>query len=245
MTETNYSLLDLVNDEIYNNEDEAPSVFQCSPYYSNEGLQEIFSNVPNTFKIISLNVQSLNAKFNELKIYIEAICKSDFSAVCIQETWLSDESDLSLLQLNGYNLISKGKSSSQHGGVAIYLKEDFRYKILPICSHSNIWDGIFLEIDLNESLNQCSNKTVIIGNIYRPPRDNIENYNTFVSELDQILHNLQQNNKDVAITGDFNIDLLKIKERNIFNDYFESMLANGFIPKITYPTRITYHSKTP
>ena len=58
MTETNYSLLDLVNEEIYDNEDEAPSVFQCSPYYSNEGLQEIFLSVPNTFKIISLNVQS-------------------------------------------------------------------------------------------------------------------------------------------------------------------------------------------
>ena len=84
-------------------------------------------------------------------------------------------------------------------------------------------------------MNQCSNKTVIIGNIYRPPRDKIENYTTFVSKLDRILHNLQQNNKDLAITGDFNIDLLRIKERNIFNDYFENMLANGFIPKITYP----------
>jgi len=48
----------------------------------------------------------------------------------------------------------------------------------------------------------------------------------------------------VVLTGDFNIDLLKIREKTIFNNFFDTILSNGFIPKITFPTRITNHSST-
>jgi len=242
MTEAN-DLLDLLNEDNNVDEDEAPSIFQHSPYYNNEGLSQFFSSKPNSFKIFSLNCQSLNAKFNELKVYLEGSCNSKFHAICLQETWLTRESDVSTLQLNGYNLISKGKLASEHGGVAVYLKDSFKYKVLSISSPSNIWDGIFLEVVINES-NIPSNKTLIIGNIYRPPRDTIENYSTFINEIEQILHTFQRNSKDVAITGDFNIDLLKIRQRPIFNEYFETILSNGFIPKITFPTRISSHSST-
>ena len=40
--------------------------------------------------------------------------------------------------------------------------------------------------------------------------------------------------------GDYNIDLLKNKNKNI-NDYFEELVENGFLPKITLPTRIADH----
>jgi uncharacterized protein YifN (PemK superfamily) len=244
MSETNINLINIVNEQSDDIEDEAPNVLQHSLYYDTDGLTDMLSRLPNTFKILSLNVQSINAKFHELQAYVEGVCNSNFSAVCIQETWLSDESDVSLLQLNGYNLISKGKSSSLHGGVAIYLKENFRYKILNISSQSNIWDGIFIELLPHESLHHHFSKPLIIGCIYRPPRDNSTNYNCFISELDQILHDLQRNNNEVAITGDFNIDLLKIRHKANFNDFFETMLSNGYIPKITLPTRLSHHSST-
>ena len=38
--------------------------------------------------------------------------------------------------------------------------------------------------------------------------------------------------------GDYNIDLLKIKTKNHFNDYFDELVTNGFFLKITLPTRI-------
>lgn len=241
MSETNSNLLNLINEESYDENDEAPTVFQPSPYYVSDDLSSVFE-IPDSLKIFSQNIQSLNAKFNEFKVYFEGCLKSVFSIICLQETWLAEDSDLSLLQLNGYNLISKGRASSRHGGVAIYLKETVKYKVLPISSQANIWDGLFIEIEIENF--STSKKKIIIGNIYRPPRDNVNNYNIFISEMEQILHGLQNGNKEIAIAGDFNIDLLKIKERHIFNDYFETILLNGFIPKITLPTRITHHSST-
>ena len=32
--------------------------------------------------------------------------------------------------------------------------------------------------------------------------------------------------------GDYNIDLLKIKTKNHFNDYFDELVTNGFFPKL-------------
>jgi hypothetical protein len=244
MINPSYNLLDLVNEDDYDAEDEAPSILQHSPYHNDEDLQKVFDTNPDSFKILSLNCQSLNAKFSELKIYTEGSCSCNFHAICLQETWLSDDSDLSLLQLNGYKFISKGKSSSQHGGVGIYLKDYLKFTVITIDSRAKIWDGLFIEVDINEYVSSGSKKSVIIGNIYRPPRDNLENYNTFLAEIEQILHNFQRTNKDVILVGDFNIDLLKIKERSIYNDYFETILSNGFFPKITYPTRITSSSST-
>ena len=39
-----------------------------------------------------------------------------------------------------------------------------------------------------------------------------------------------------------NIDLLKINGRNIFTEYFDSMLSHGFSPCITLPTRFSKRS---
>ena len=48
----------------------------------------------------------------------------------------------------------------------------------------------------------------------------------------------------VIIGGDFNIDLLKINEKPIFNEYFHLLISHGFIPKITLPTRLSEKSGT-
>ena len=45
--------------------------------------------------------------------------------VCVQETWLSEASYISLLALANYNLISQGIICSSHGGLAIYLTKKY------------------------------------------------------------------------------------------------------------------------
>jgi len=82
---------------------------------------------------------------------------------------------------------------------------------------------------------------VTIGNIYRPPRNSLEQYQTFIKEFDSVLKN---QNGEVVIGGDMNIDLLKINDKPIFNEYFENILSNGYIPKITLPTRLTRNNGT-
>ena len=83
----------------------------------------------SNFSILSLNVQSINAKFDELKITIEQINQvHTISVICIQESWLENESNNNLYQLDNYNLISKSKYSSEHGGLLIYVHTDFEYE---------------------------------------------------------------------------------------------------------------------
>ncbi len=52
------------------------------------------------------------------------------------------------------------------------------------------------------------NKPLYIGNIYKPPKENLEFYNQFIEEFAPILVNLDKNNKDVILAGDFNIDFV-------------------------------------
>jgi len=84
---------------------------------------------------------------------------------------------------------------------------------------------------------------VILGNIYRPPRENVNNYNNFIDSVEQVVSTFQ-NSTQVVLVGDFNFDLLKIHEKDHVNNFFETMLNNGFFPKITLPTRITEQTAT-
>ena len=74
---------------------------------------------------MSLNFQSINAEFYQLNIKVQQLKGNgyEFSAICLQETWLSNDSDASLFKIDGYNLISQGKMCLSHGGLAIYVSE--------------------------------------------------------------------------------------------------------------------------
>ena len=84
---------------------------------------------------------------------------------------------------------------------------EYNFKCLNLHEQSSIWDGLFIEV-YGKPLNR---KKLVIGNIYRPPREIIDNYHTFSSELAPILTFLNKSKCEVVIAGDFNIDLLKLK----------------------------------
>ena len=241
------SLLDILNTQ-YDEDDEEgnemPNVFSPSPYYSNDDAIDLLSGKKDVFTLLSLNCQSLFAKFDQLQVYLnhfqDSLCQ--FSVIGLQETWLSSEHDISFLQIEGYNFIHKPKSASQHGGVAFYIKNNIEYQVLPVTVDDSICDSLFLELKLNSNdANNCSK--VILGNIYRPPRELAENYEVFNAKLEEAISTIQYANQ-VLLIGDFNIDLLKVNDKPHVNDFFDMLLSGGFIPKITLPTRVTDQSKT-
>jgi hypothetical protein len=242
MTET--SLVDLLCTEYDdNNEDEMPNLYTHSPYYNTDDALEVLVPKQNNFSLLSLNCQSLHSKFNQLKIYLEYFAQSNyyFDIICLQETWIGDNHDVSLFQLADYTFLHKSSCCSTHGGVAIYLRQNLEYKILSLNGTDGIWDGLFIEVNLS---NYSRKKNVVIGNIYRPPRDSIDNYNTFINDFDEILSTAFGSNREIVIAGDFNLDFLKIRNNPHTNSFFETMITHGLIPKITLPTRITDHSAT-
>ena len=80
-----------------------------SSYFSIEKLGNVLKMDTLTFSILSLNCQSLNAKFDNLCLFLASLHPYEFSAICLQETWLPSEADLSLFQIANYTLI-KGKN---------------------------------------------------------------------------------------------------------------------------------------
>ena len=75
--------------------------------------------------IISINCQSLNAKFSNIKLMIDLFAESNkpFQVMCLQETWLDnvDLLDMGQFQLDNYHLITKNRYASDHGGLTFFL----------------------------------------------------------------------------------------------------------------------------
>ena len=112
------------------NEDDPVDAFSypSSEYVDLDGLNEFLLNC-NGFTILSLNIQSLNAKFEEFKIMLEFLSSRGhvFGVICLQETWLCDDDDTARFELDGYKFISKSRTCSAHGGLAIYLNDKYDY----------------------------------------------------------------------------------------------------------------------
>ena len=231
--------------DIDNTEDESMNdefiLMKQSHYYDDKCFIDKFNGKSNTFNILSLNCQCINAKIDQIKIKIEYFreVNCEFSIICLQETWLSEESDTSSFKINGYTLISQGKICSGHGGLAIYLKDDYIHKNLQLYKKSTIWEGQFIEIS-----SPTTKKKLIIGNIYRPPYNVNANYATFIEEFEPIITYLQTLKSEVIIAGDYNIDLLKIKEHSLIQEYFDTITSHSFFPNITLPTRFSERRAT-
>ena len=79
-------------------------------------------NITN-FTVLSTNIASINAKYDELVLFVENLKQSNlqFSAIIIQESWLSQNDDVAFFTLDDYTCISQERISSTRGGLIIYL----------------------------------------------------------------------------------------------------------------------------
>ena len=131
--------------------------------------------------------------------------------------------------------------SNKYGGVAILLKKGIfeNYVILDHlkikmtcgcqkCQVENIWLELFK-----------NGRKYTIGCIYRHPNGDVKH---FQQKLNYTLSKIPNENTCVA-AGDINIDILKYQRENVI-DYITQYMANGFIPVITLPTRVTLNTKT-
>ena len=68
------SLCQLLNNNDDNdNPDDEPNIVQRSSYYDDDSLNNLFKDKGNSFCILSLNCQSINAKFDQLNIEIQQL----------------------------------------------------------------------------------------------------------------------------------------------------------------------------
>ena len=163
--------------------------------------------------------------------------------ICIQETWLSETSDYSLVAIDGYSCIHQSKRSdcSNHGGLITYADNNYGVERINIKNDSPLWENVFISIK-----GTGHNKDIIVGNMYKPPKDNynIENINAFTTDIENVIHEFNRKNSENLIVG-YNINLLNLDMRQAFGDFFVySMLSNSLFPRITLPTRLDKNSCT-
>ena len=219
------------------------SSFVHSNYIDTENLGSCLKPYRSQFTVLSLNTQSLNAKFSKIQCILNDLKKDgfEFSVICLQETWFKENTDTGPFELPNYKLIWQPYSTTVHGGLACYVHKNSHYSISDIINKSRIWEGQFIDISGGNLT-----RKVKIGNIYKPPKDNKSNENltNFIDEITPYILKCAKNNAESIITGDFNINLLEINDREIYNEYLDLFINNGFLPKLTLPTRFTKKNGT-
>ncbi len=134
LNNTDNDLNDRLNGHMLNEEDhENPmtSLRVRSLYYDIDGLISNYKvHLTKTkVKVLHLNIQSLSAKFDKLKLLLSTLGESgihlDFILLC--ETFLHS-GNVHLFDIPGYNLIHKDRQNMTRGGVAIYIKDSIDFK---------------------------------------------------------------------------------------------------------------------
>ena len=237
--------------ELKNLNDDHTDTFNASEYYDFDLLVDTLKPTGGRFSTLSLNIESINAKFNQLISFIEALDQNEcyIDAFLIQETWLSKEQCNSVFinqfHIPGYHTIPLGKECGRKGGLMIYLRDIFNYSMRNLYTSSLHWEGLF--IDITHKDNELLPNKISLANVYRPPRDNNSNksIDRFLEPFSEIFKILCRENSTLITGGDFNIDLLKLTEREKFQEYFDLFVSNGSIPQITLPTRFSKKKMLP
>ena len=251
-SDSQYNFLSFFNQD--EDDDSIPDSFftnnQCSPY-SNLNLNCSYLEVDKLknlssgkFTVLSLNIQSLPAKFLEFSDLISQFDNdSTPDIICIQETWKIV--DNSFFPLANYHPIETNtRTIARGGGVGIYVRENLSFKVLKQYSifYERIFESLFIEVSLENS------KKIIIGTVYCPPKAPgltfTQQFLQFSEVLTNLLAELSNYSEQVFIYGDFNLNVLELANNRFIAEYIETVFSFGFLQLVTRPTRINENSAT-
>ena len=213
------------NDSEDNNE---AHVIKHSPYYGEADFTKLLIHMAG-FSILSLNIQSVNAKFDKFQLFVNRMnLTNPISVICLQECWLSSMDNVTMFNLDGYELFSQPNQCCAHGGLIIYVHKQFAATVLTnIKVQSSGWEYLCVQL----SHQKPRSKQYILCNIYRTPNELVDDINTFTNELSSFLVKLKNLKHSAYLCGDYNINLLKVKINKHYCNYFDDVVSNGFFPK--------------
>ena len=202
-------------------------------YYYHEGEISFTGNQsPYVIKILHSNIRSIGANLDS---FLEA--HGELSVLALCETWLSPYSEY-LYNLPNFNCYFESRCQKGGGGVALFVSNKYSNSKIAEISYVLPWiETVFVRVNFGGSTNY------VIGSIYRPPSCDVS---LFIDSMYSIMNVLatKYNNEKVVLTGDTNLDLLKVCENKLTSEYCMMMNSYGFLPYIVRPTRVSCHSAT-
>ena len=193
----------------------------------NSNSQSLFS--------IHCNMRSLSKNLSVLHDLLNSFHKLP-DIIAVTETKLSSESTVNV-DIANYSFLHID-SPTNAGGTGLYLKNTLKNIPRP---------DIKIDIPLVES---CwaeiesfpkHKPNILIGCIYRHPGADLA---LFTNELENVINQLNQNNMQILLLGDFNIDLMKYGQHPPTEEYLDMIHSYNLLPLITKPTRITDHTSS-
>ena len=231
------SLPDLMQNISPDSEEEI-NFIDHSIYYTDQDYKECISRSKGALRMLNLNCAGLNAKFDNLKIFL-AECNNNLlplHVITLQETHINSNADVQYFELPGYTLVYDLARINSFGGVAIYVHDSFSFTRLDIDKFKqdySVYESMYLEIYNKDA----SFHKYVIGSVYRRPSDLLDDLTQFNEEFSVTLSNIHAVSRQAYVNGDYNIDLLQLHTNTHYNAFYENITAQGFFPKITRPTR--------
>ena len=211
-------------------------------YYSEQSFNDIFTkpsyaNHSAPFSILHSNIRSFSANGADMNNLL-SLFTHRFSVVCLSETWLNSY-NYSAAIIPNYSPVHLYRTDRTGGGVSIFVHNRFSYiERNDLSSMHSCCEAIFIEINKN-SMN--SERNVLVGCIYRPPKSCIAEFN---DRLKSLLTSLTGEKKHIYLTGDFNINLLNADSHILTSEFIELMFSTSLLPTINKPTRVGRSSAT-
>ena len=175
-------------------------------------------------------MNGLERKFDTLHTFL-VTAKSSMDVIAITETSEhTDQSFLTNVNMNGFSSPFSTPSLSKKGGTLMYVSNIYNvFERNDLKVQNQDFEGVWAEIK-NES-----NKNVVIGCVYRHPRQNPEE---FFQYLDLVLSKISKENKEIYICGDFNMNLLNSGSNTHCSNFYNLLNSSGFLPLILHPSRV-------
>jgi len=122
----------------------------------------------------------------------------------LTETWLNASVTNSELSFANFAIHRLDRGTGKGGGLCLLVSKAYH----SVCD--NIFCSPHLEL-LHVNITRSKMKPINVILIYRSPSSSL---NIFISELEHFLNNIDYKNNPLLLMGDFNHDMLKIKEKS-------------------------------
>ena len=191
-------------------------------------------DLPKGMLIGHINICSILRNLDQMKLLMSS---GKFDVLCISETFLNDSILNGEVNVTGYAEVLRDDrlNGDKRGGSAIYIRDSIPHVETPRLHNVTLFEYKCIEIRLNGS------KPFSLVTIYRSNQcgDPIK---AFYDQLESVLDVASSGNKEIIITGDFNIDLSRnyCHRHNLvqlFQQYSCTQLINE-------STRITENTST-
>lgn len=152
--------------------------------------------------------------------------------ICLVETHVDSQISEKEIKIEGYQSEKCLTSNRRTGGILVYVKNGYNYKILRSDKiEPYLWT---LSIELN-----ILNNKYCVTSFYHPPQ---RNDSLFLEYFENYLEEIMEYDGNIYIGGDFNYDLLK---DTYYSKKIKEMIhRSGLYQIVNKPTRVTDNSST-